>query len=330
MLENLAIFSTVAIAIVIEAAPFLLLGSLIGAMIEVLVSEETLLRFVPRGPVKQVFAGLFAGMLLPTCECGIVPVARRLLLKGVPPRAAFPYMMAAPVVNPVVIGSTLFAFQGDLQVVFLRVLLVLIPAAAFGFALGKVDPRLVLRQGNAAPKAGNGTGGHAGLSHYSAHDHAHEHSHEHSHDHAAGCACAHHGGGHGNRLKAVLFHSTAEFLSMFRFLLLGAVVAAGFKTFIPPEVLGFFANNAFLAVGGLMLLAILLSICSEADAFVAASFVSFPMSSKIAFMAVGPMVDLKLAPMFFAVFHRRIAIALIIVPIVTVFVASTFLALGGW
>ncbi len=79
-----------------------------------------------------------------------------------------------------------------------------------------------------------------------------------------------------------------------------------------------------------MLLAVLLSVCSEADAFVAASFASFPLTAKVAFMAIGPMVDLKLIPMFLSVFNRRVAVALIVVPTVSVYVMSFVMALGGW
>lgn len=311
MIQDISIFAIAASSIVMEAAPFLLVGSLIGAVIEVLIPEETLLRVIPRNAAGQVAAGLFAGMLLPTCECGIVPVAKRLLLKNVPPRAAIPYMMAAPVVNPVVIGSTLFAFQGDVTVVLLRVLMVAVPAVALGFALGDATPRVVLRQQPVDLKRFSDL----------------EDEHVHSHDHGCDCGC---GVVEGNRFKAVLYHTGAEFLSMARFLVFGAVVAAGFKTFLPPEIVQAFAGNAWLAVSGLMLLAILLSICSEADAFVAASFASFPTSAKVAFMAIGPMVDLKLIPMFFAVFNKRVAIALVVVPIVSVYAMSLIMALGGW
>jgi uncharacterized membrane protein YraQ (UPF0718 family) len=314
VLESLVLLTTAATAIVLEAAPFLLLGSFIGSLIEVLVPERTLLRVIPRSGAGQVAAGLFAGMLLPTCECGIVPVVRRLLLKNVPPRAAIPYMMAAPVVNPVVIGSTLFAFQGDLSVVGLRVLLVVIPAAAMGFALGKADPRAVLRQ---RP---------VDLGRF---DEA-EAAHAPARDHGAGCGCGHVEPGPLGRTRAVVFHTAAEFVSMARFLVFGAVVAAGFKAFLPPAVLGLLAGNPLLAVGGLMLLAIALSICSEADAFVAASFASFPVAAKVAFMAIGPMVDLKLIPLFLSVFTRRVAVALIVVPTVTVFAMGAVLAWGGW
>lgn len=310
-MQDISIFAMAATSIVVEAAPFLLLGSLIGAIIEVLVSEEMLLRFMPRSPVGQVATGLFAGMLLPTCECGIVPVAKRLLLKNVPPRAAIPYMMAAPVINPVVLGSTLFAFQGDVTVVLLRVLMVIIPAMILGFVLGEVTPRVVLK---AQP---------VNLQQFSELEEAHVH------EHGPGCGCGC-GVVEENRFKAILFHTGAEFMSMARFLVFGAVVAAGFKTFLPPDILNYFAGNSLLAVSGLMLLAILLSICSEADAFVAASFVSFPTTAKVAFMAIGPMVDLKLIPMFFAVFNKRVAIALVVVPTVTVFIMSVTMSLGGW
>jgi len=313
-MQDLVIFATAASAIVLEAAPFLLLGSLIGALIEVLVSEQALLRCIPRSPVGQVAVGLFAGMLLPTCECGIVPVARRLLLKNVPPRTAIPYMMAAPVVNPVVIASTLFAFQGDLTIIALRLVLVLVPAAALGLALGDARPADVLRQ---RP---------ADLKKYDAAEAAHLPS---GHDHGPGCACGCHDPGHNNKLLAILRHTATEFLSMARFLVFGGIVAAAFKTFLPPEILAAFAGSPALAIAGLMLLAVLLSICSEADAFVAASFGSFPAMAKIAFMAVGAMVDLKLIPLFLAVFRRRVALALIAVPVVAVYAVSLALSLGG-
>lgn len=302
-----------AASIVMEAAPFLLLGSLIGAAIETFISEETLLRFIPRNPLGQVLAGVFAGMLLPTCECGIVPVARRMLLKNVPPRAVIPYMMAAPVVNPVVIGSTLFAFQGDVAPVLLRMLFVIAPAIGLGLALGDATPRMVLKQQPVDLKQFSDL----------------EAEHLTSHTHGAGCACGC-GVAEENRFKALFFHTGAEFLSMLRFLVFGAVVAAGFKAFLPGDVLSMFASTDVLAVSGLMLLAVLLSICSEADAFVAASFVSFPMAAKVAFMAIGPMVDLKLIPMFFSVFTKRVALALIIIPCVTVYLMSILVGLGGW
>lgn len=309
-MSEFAFFASVATAIVLEAAPFLLLGSLVGAVLEVFVSEKTLLRFIPGNAAGQVAVGVLGGMLLPSCECGIVPIARRLLLKNVPPRTAIPYMMAAPVVNPVVIVSTLFAFQGDVTMVLWRLCLVAIPAVGLGLSLGDVSPRDVLRQRPVdLPKFDEAM-------------HA-------AHDHGEGCSCGCHDP-HAGPVRSILFHTGAEFLSMARFLVFGALVAAAFKVFLPPDILDAFTGTTWVAIVGLMLLAVLLSVCSEADAFVAASFVSFPTMAKVAFLALGPMVDLKLIPMFFNVFSKRIAVALIVVPVVSVYLTSLFLAQGGF
>ncbi len=323
--DTLGIFATAATAIFMESAPFLLLGSFIGALLEVLVPQETLLRRLPKSASGQIAVGLFAGMLLPTCECGIVPVARRLLLKGVPPRCAIPYMMAAPVVNPIVMASTLFAFQGDVSVVVLRVFLVIVPAVGLALTLGEADAHLVLRHGPVLEQFHE-----LALEDDHADGHTHEHTPGHMHEHEHGCACGCCASVQSSsRVASILFHTAAEFLSMSRFLIFGAVVAAGFKTWLPPETVEWFTGNPFIAVGGLMLLAILLSICSEADAFVAASFASFPLGAKVAFMAVGPMVDLKLIPMFFAVFQKRLALALTLVPVIAVYAMGLVLSLGG-
>jgi len=104
------IFTLSTISIVLDAVPFLLLGSLIASAIEVLVPRELLERRIPKNRVLQMFCGLSMGLVLPTCECGIVPVVRRLMKKGVAPRVAMSYMLAAPVVNPLSIVSTYVAF----------------------------------------------------------------------------------------------------------------------------------------------------------------------------------------------------------------------------
>lgn len=310
MLDQLTIFVTSATAVILEATPFLLLGSFIGALLEVFVSPATMARFIPRSLAGKVLMGVFGGMVLPTCECGVVPVARRMLLKGVPPSTTIPFMLAAPVINPVVIASTLFAFQGNWEVAYLRCLLVLIPAAGLGVALRDSSASDVLRHVPVKLEPFAGSNGGTPPS---------EHE-------GCGCGCGH---AHEGKVKRVLFHMVAEFVSMARFLALGAVVSSGFKAFLPPEVLHFFSGSPFLAIGGLMILAVLLSICSEADAFVASSFATFPLMSKVAFMSIGPMVDLKLIPLFLMVFKRPVALALVVVPVVSVYVMAVLLAYMG-
>ena len=74
-----------------------------------------------------------------------------------------------------------------------------------------------------------------------------------------------------------------------------------------------------------MFFAVMLSVCSEADAFVAASFVTLPAAAHLAFITLGPMVDLKLIGLYAATFRRRVFWILILVPILLVFVSSMVL-----
>lgn len=301
-----AIFAAIVTSIVLEAAPFLLLGSLLSSIIAVYVGDGALQRLANRGLPAQICLGLFSGMLLPTCECGVVPVTRRLIKKGVPAGAAIPFMLAAPVVNPVSLASTYVAFQGDWAMVAARAALVLLPAAALGWALGGIKGADLLR-----PTL----------------EMAHE-----AHGEYCGCGC---GDGSAKRpglaqgLLDVLRGTGREFLDMGLFLILGACAAGLFKVFLPQEWLSTLSANLWLAVPAMMLLAVLMSICSEADAFVAASQSMFPRPALLAFLALGPMLDLKLIPALASVFQRRVALVLILAPAVAVYMLAMSLGLAG-
>lgn len=323
-MDYFTLFASFTVAIVLEAAPFLLLGAFVSACIEQYVKPERLQRLMPKSMPLQLLAGAGAGLLLPTCECGVVPVTRRLMAKGAPPALAITYMLSAPVVNPVVLASTYMAFRGDVETVLLRVALVLAPAVVLGSLAGQIPAKLLLRPDKEHEHAA------CGCAHHHDHDYDHEHleheaHHHHDHGHEQHEHVAHHKRGVG-AVAAVLRHTGSEFASMGAFLILGAMAAAAFKTFVPQQVLTLLAQNPYLAVGGMAGLAIVLSVCSEADAFVAASFTGMPQSAQLAFMSVGPMVDLKLLAMFFAVFHRRFASTLAIVPVVMVCVACIAMA----
>ncbi len=310
-MDALLEFASYVTAIVFEAAPFLLLGALLGSLVEVCVPDRVLQRLVPRAPGAQIGLGLFAGLVVPTCECGVVPIARKLLLRGVPPRVVIPYMLAAPVMHPVSLLSTLVAFPGQWYMALWRVILVAVPAVALGLALGEARPDDALRVPRPvlAPMPGPGD------------------LPRHDHGPACACGCAH--DLHGPKTLRVLLHTAQEFLSMGRFLVLGACAAAAFKTFLPLGAAAWLGDNVLVAVPGMMLLAVLLSVCSEADAFVAASFAVVPRAAQLAFLALGPMVDLKLIPMFLVTFRRRLALALVVVPTVSVLLLALALGLAG-
>jgi uncharacterized membrane protein YraQ (UPF0718 family) len=113
---------------------------------------------------------------------------------------------------------------------------------------------------------------------------------------------------------------------MSKYLIAGAFAAALFKVFVPQDILFHFESNPFLSIGVMMLLAILLSVCSEADSFVAASFWSFSQPAQLAFVSIGPMVDLKLIGAYGATFRKRAALTLIVVPIVIIYTLSAVIA----
>ncbi len=315
--DTTQIFISVAIAIVLEAAPFLLLGSFVSAIAGETSLGQRLARVSPRSRGGGILMGLLAGLALPTCECGVVPVARRLLRQGLPSHTVMAYMLAAPVVNPVVLLSTWVAFQVDWASLAARVGVVAAAAATVGWAVAGTASTALLRGGNAVP---------VGLPRM---DEVRDHV------HGPDCGCGHDHGADGRSLPLRLARGTAlEFLDMAKFLILGALAAAAVKTFVPSSLITPVQSSLPLSVATMMGLAVLLSVCSEADAFVAVSFTGFPWASQMAFVTLGPMVDLKLLAMFYGVFHHRLATTLAVVPTLLVFVLCVALGLlaggGSW
>lgn len=312
--ESFHIFASITAAIFLEAMPFLAFGALVSAIMEVYVPVERLSRLMPDSLSGGVALGLSAGLLLPTCECGVVPIVRRLIAKGVPPHVAVTYMLAAPIINPLVLASTYVAFRGSLTMVMGRILTAAIVAASLGLLVRRFHSSNILSSG------ADDQNGHTN------HDHCRHHIDSHE-DYPEGS------GLRTTRLEnpaRVLNHAAHDFLEMGRYLVLGAIAAAFFKTFLPQAVFTYFGANLVLSICGMMILAVLLSICSEADAFVAASFVSFPQASQLAFVTIGPMVDLKLIGMYAATFHRRLFLTLLIVPTLLVFVMSLAYGVFTW
>jgi uncharacterized membrane protein YraQ (UPF0718 family) len=256
-------------SLLVEAIPFVLLGAFVSAAIEVFVpgtAFEKLAR-LPR-PLQLPAAGL-AGVAFPVCECGSVPVARRLASKGLAPSAAVTFMLAAPIINPVVIGSTFIAYSGRSSLwtmVLGRAGLGLLVAIAVGWVVGSRSKEELLK-----PRPGD--------------EHALDDPNE-------------------PRWQRFFGHLGGDFLFMGRFLLIGATIAAAVQTFVPQTFLNSVAQTPVVSLLAMMALAFLLSLCSESDAFVAASFVQFGAAAQLAFLVFGPMVDMKLGALYMGTYNR--------------------------
>jgi uncharacterized membrane protein YraQ (UPF0718 family) len=277
---------TIFLGIFIEALPFLVAGVLASSAIHLFVSIDVIQRLSPRSPILAALSGSLLGLAFPVCECGSVPTARRLLAKGAPLPLGIAFVLAAPVVNPVVIASTWVAFSGRPELVFSRIGLTVLVAAAVGLALGlRFRPADLLTSPDQRHN----------------HDHAH-HDHDHTHEHAGT-----------GRLRALVLHSSSEFFEMSQYLAIGALIAATLQMVVPRETLLALGEGPVISALLLMALAFVLSICSTVDAFVALAFVNlFPPGAILAFLVFGPMVDIKSILMFTSVFRRAALIRMVL------------------
>ncbi|MET8723561.1 permease [Streptomyces misionensis] len=264
---------TVCLAITVQALPFLILGTVLSGAINAFVPPDLFTRVLPKRPALAVPVAGVAGAVLPGCECASVPVANSLIRRGVTPAAAFAFLLSAPAINPVVLTATAVAFPGDPAMVAARLLASLGTAAAMGWLwLWRGDEKWL------RPVLHRRHTGHA---------HGHEHGH-----------------GRWTEFRLGFQH---DFLHAGGFLVLGAMAAATFNVAVPRAVLDAFSGTPWLSVLFLAALAVLLAVCSEADAFVAASLTGFPPTARLVFMVVGPMVDLKLIALQAGTFGRAFA-----------------------
>lgn len=257
-------WSTIFISLVLQAFPFLVLGVVVSAAISALVPASLLARIVPKRPSVAVGTAGLAGALLPGCECSSVPVAGRLVDRGVPAAAALTFLLAAPAINPVVMVSTAVAFPGRPEMVAARFAASLLAALVVGAIWSRFASGERLRSRLRA-------------------------YHEHSHG------------------RAFVSVAVSDFIQAGGFLALGAMLVATIQTLVPRTILSSVGGHGVASVATMAALAVVLSICSEADAFVAAGLTHFSLSSRLTFLVVGPMVDIKLVALQVGTFGRRFA-----------------------
>jgi uncharacterized protein len=328
---------TLFFSLMVEAIPFLLLGVLFSSALLLFVDERKLVAAVPRHPLLAALAGSLIGCLFPVCECGNVPVARRLIVQGAPSSMAIGFLLAAPTVNPIVFWATWTAFRDQPEVVFLRVGVTLLIASIVGWVFStQADLRPLLqptvtrampsprstqaRSSSSLSTGGNGNGGNG-----SAND--------------SGSALLQSGTfllGTGaqplrlddpvmlstnpaldrpwtDRLPLMLDNVVQELRELGGVLILGAAIASIIQIAAPRELILSLGQNTITSILAMMLLACVVSICSTVDSFFALSFAStFTTGSLLAFLVFGPMIDLKNIALLWSVFRARAIIYLFV------------------
>lgn len=298
-----ATFSISFVAIFLEALPFMLLGAVLGGLIEVFVSRATILRVLPSGRLPAILLAAGLGLFFPVCECAIIPVVRRLFAKGLPLGAGIAFLLGAPIVNPLVFLSTWVAYGNDVRMAGLRFVCGYLIAVVIGLIFDCVfSRRLALVQLD-------------------------------SHD----TECLHDGcspsepAGFWIKIGWAARHAASDFIDVSRFLVFGAAAAGLLQTLVARGQLAHLTGSPVISILTMMILAIVLSLCSEADAFIAASFrATMPMAAQMAFLVLGPMLDLKLIAMYFRVFTKRLILALSVGTFSIVLMAMLIMQWVGW
>lgn len=295
--------AVVFVSIVLQSLPFVLIGVFASALVQQYLAERHVTRWLPRHPVPATVVASLFGLVAPVCDCGAIPLGRRLASKGVPTPAALAFMLAAPVVNPVVIFATLVAFQGSWEVVGARMAMALLVAVSVALAAGALFPGARLARPTPTPIRGGSlervtpiepaarawAGGPAD---------------------PTGSAYQISGAGNVRKdLAAVVGHASRELFEVLFFVVVGALFTAAAQTMIPRGDLAAVGRHPFWSVVVLMPVATLLSICSEADAFVGRAFANtFTFGSVLAFLAIGQIVDLRNGFLMVRVLGGRLAL----------------------
>ncbi|WHZ00169.1 permease [Peribacillus simplex] len=266
--------NTIFISILIESLPFILLGVLISGIIQMFVSEEMIAKIIPKNPILSVLSAIGAGVFFLACECGIVPITRRLIAKGVPLSAAIAFMLSAPILNPIVLFSTYIAFGNSWSMVFYRggiafvVVLIIACILSFQFKTNQLKQEHI----------------------------------EHIHHHKLTFK---------DKITGMFKHSIEEFFSVGKYLIIGALLAAAIQTFMKTSLLLEIGQGKLSGNAVMMALSYVMSLCSQADAFVASSFRStFSPSSLVAFLVFGAMFDIKNTIMLLGTFKTKFVLCL--------------------
>jgi len=317
-MRDIAIYFT---TIMLEAIPFLLLGALISAIIEEFVSEERISKMIPKNRVLGSLVGIFLGLFIPACDCAVIPIAMRLKKKKVPTNVIVSFMLASPIISPVVLLSTFFAF-GETEKMLLfgfeipklfvyRTIFGVLVALVVGIILDIICKDAVLKEET-----------------YEHHHHHHDHEHIHIHTcnhHHEGCSCSHHEKETGplGRVKNIINIMYGDFMGIISYMAVGALLAATMQILLPISNIGGIVQNKYISTFIMMLLAFALSLCSTSDAFIARTFMnSLSKNSILAFILLGPMIDIKNTILLNKSFNKRFVIVLVASIFITVYLIS--------
>ena len=303
-METIKDISIVFISIFFESLPFLLLGAIISSIIETYVSNDTIAKLIPKNKVLGSIVGVLLGFFLPACDCAVIPVTKRLIKKKVPINVAISFMLSSPIINPVVLLSTYYAFfDKNPNMFWFRILFGIVISLIVGIVIGIIyNKKTVIKNEMLDEEKCD------------------------CHDHE--CHCEHHKHSLKNDFISISKHTWLDVVDVLKYLMFGAFLASCVQVMLPRSILLEFNNNNVLSILSLMLFAYLISLCSTSDSFVGKSLLSsFSKSSVLAYLLLGPMIDVKNTFVLFGNYKKGFVISLISAIFIVVFI--TVLLVGG-
>ena len=271
---------TLSASVLIESLPFVILGIVLSIVVQVFVPDSVIMRVLPRnGALRRLVLSLF-GIGLPVCECGNVPLARGLVMKGLTVPESMTFLLAAPIVNPITIITTHQAFGFDDGILVARIL--------GGIAIANLVGWL-----------------------FSRHPAQHELI---TPGFAAACERPHGPQAGEPRWRSAVDVFTRETSVIMPALFVGALLAGAIQVAVPRNVLVALGSDPIWSVLAMMLLAFVISICSSVDAFFILPFASvFLPGSIVAFLVFGPIIDIKMLAILRTTFPTRVLVQLSVV-----------------
>ena len=299
--------SIIFISIFFESLPFLLLGALISSIIETYVSNETIAKIIPKNKVLGSIVGVFLGFFLPVCDCAVIPVSKRLLKKKVPINVAISFMLASPIINPVVLLSTYNAFyKNNPEIFWYRLLFGIVIALIIGIIMGIVFGKKEVIKNSLLEED----------------DECFCHHHDDKIE-VIGGECHHHKHTLKNDVIEICHHTANDLFEVVKYLMFGALLASLTQVLLPRNILLLFNDNPVLSIIVLMLFAYLVSLCSTSDSFVGKSLLSiFNESSIIAYLLLGPMIDIKNTIVLLGNYKKKFVWTLISLIFIVIFIFS--------
>ena len=286
-MKNIAV---IFMSIFFESLPFLLLGSLISSIIETFISNEKIAKIIPKNKVLGSLVGIFLGFFIPACDCAVIPISKRLIKKEVPINVAISFMLSSPIINPVVLLSTYYAFsKTEPSIFWYRLIFGILISLIVGIIMGIIfdKKKVVINKIEEIE-----------------------------------CDCDHHHE-HDNKIKTIFIHTAYDLFDVVKYLMFGALIASLIQVLLPRSIITMFNNNEILSVITLMLFAYLISLCSTSDSFIGKSLLStFSKSSVIAYLLLGPMIDIKNTIVLFGNYKKDFVKSLILLIFISIFIFS--------